>query len=88
MVFCNERGELCEGSRSNIIVQKDGLLYTPSLESGLLHGIYRQFLLGLGVIKEGRLSLKDLQEAEAVYAINSLRGLIKCDMRLDTKQEQ
>lgn len=88
VVFCNERGELCEGSRSNIIVQKDGLLYTPSLESGLLHGIYRQFLLGLGVIKEGRLSLKDLQEAEAVYAINSLRGLIKCDMRLDTKQEQ
>ncbi len=91
VVFCNERGELCEGSRSNIIVQKEGLLYTPSLESGLLNGIYRQFLLRLGVIKEGRLSLKDLQEAQAVYAINSLRGLVKCDLDLgfdlELKQE-
>ncbi|HJE65868.1 MAG TPA: aminotransferase class IV [Campylobacter avium] len=53
VAFCNERGELCEGSRSNIIVQKDSVLYTPSLESGLLNGIYRQFLFKLGVLKEG-----------------------------------
>ncbi|CAM2812994.1 bifunctional anthranilate synthase component I family protein/class IV aminotransferase [Helicobacter burdigaliensis] len=75
VVFFNELGELCEGTRTNILIQKQGEFYTPSLECGLLNGIYREFLLNLGLIKEAKISKKDLQEASKIYAFNSVRGL-------------
>lgn len=47
-IFFNEKGELTEGARSNIILQVDGKLYTPPVECGLLKGILRQKLLKQG----------------------------------------
>lgn len=41
-IFFNEKGELTEGARSNIILQINGKLYTPPVKCGLLNGIYRQ----------------------------------------------
>ena len=37
-MFCNERGELTEGARSNIFVERDGVLLTPPLSAGVLDG--------------------------------------------------
>lgn len=74
VAFCNERGELCEGSRSNIVLQQGGRFYTPPLSSGLLGGVYRQFLLQKGAIEERVLYARDLESASAIYCINSVRG--------------
>jgi para-aminobenzoate synthetase/4-amino-4-deoxychorismate lyase len=74
VVFCNERGELAEGARSNIFVKRDGLLLTPSLAAGLLPGILRAELLGQGRAREAVLTPDDLDGE--VYFGNSLRGLI------------
>ena len=70
------------GSRTllDLIVQKDGLFYTPSLECGLLNGLLRQFLLRLGRVKESVLYKKDLLKAQKIYAINSVRGLVELDL--------
>ena len=68
------RGELCEGSRSNIVLRQGGRFYTPPLSSGLLNGVYRQFLLQKGAIQERVLYAKDLENASAIYCINSVRG--------------
>lgn len=76
----DEKKRLLEGSRSNLILQKDGLFYTPSLECGLLNGLLRQFLLRLGRVKEGVLYKKDLLKAQKIYAINSVRGLVELDL--------
>ncbi|MBK1971078.1 chorismate-binding protein [Campylobacter sp. TTU_617] len=77
IAFFNEKNELCEASRSNIIIKKEQIFYTPALESGLLDGIYRRFLLNLKIIKEKKLFKKDLLEADAIYCMNSVRGLKK-----------
>lgn len=77
IAFFNEKEELCEGSRSNIIIKKDGVFYTPTLQSGLLNGIYRQFLLDLSLIREKTLFKQDLLSADEIYCINSVRGLTK-----------
>jgi branched-subunit amino acid aminotransferase/4-amino-4-deoxychorismate lyase len=74
VVFCNERGELAEGARSNIFVKRDGLLLTPSLAAGLLPGILRAELLEQGRAREAVLTPDDLDGE--VYFGNSLRGLI------------
>ena len=44
-IFCNTRGEVCEGARSNVYVERDGVLLTPPVSSGLLPGVMRRHLL-------------------------------------------
>ena len=38
LVFLNERGEVAEGARSNVFVERDGVLLTPPLLSGSSFG--------------------------------------------------
>ena len=40
-LLANTRGELCEGTASNVFVVTDGVLRTPPLDSGCLAGITR-----------------------------------------------
>jgi branched-chain amino acid aminotransferase len=44
-VLANTRGELCEGTTSNVLVEHDEGLATPPLSSGCLGGVTRQLLL-------------------------------------------
>ncbi|WP_096025692.1 bifunctional chorismate-binding protein/class IV aminotransferase [Campylobacter lanienae] len=78
--YLNERDELCEGSRSNIVLNIGGELLTPKLDCGLLAGTLRERLLKFGEIKEAILGLDDLKNASEIYAINSLRGAIKVEL--------
>ena len=41
MLFCNERGELTEGGRSNVFVKIKDRYWTPPVSSGLLPGVMR-----------------------------------------------
>ncbi len=74
-IFFNEKGELTEGSRSNVLIQQGGKLYTPPLECGLLSGIYRQKMLDEGACEEKILYLDDVLQAEKIYCVNSVRGI-------------
>ncbi|QQR39074.1 aminodeoxychorismate synthase component I [Devosia rhizoryzae] len=76
LVFTNERGELTEGSFTNLFVELDGQLTTPPLSSGLLPGTLRAELIARGEVVERVLTLADLGHAEAIYLGNSVRGLI------------
>lgn len=72
----NPRGELTECTRGNIALKIDGVWFTPPLSSGLLPGIRRQHLLSLGAMQEGLIYRADLDRAERVVFLNSLRGCI------------
>lgn len=74
-IFFNEKEELTEGTRTNIILKIGGKLYTPPVECGLLAGIFRQDMLKKGLVKEKILYKKDLLNAEKIYCANSVRGL-------------
>lgn len=76
LVFLNERGEVCEGTITNLFVQQGDTLVTPQQSSGLLPGILRAELLDTGRAVEAVLTLPDLENAEAIFCGNSLRGLI------------
>jgi para-aminobenzoate synthetase/4-amino-4-deoxychorismate lyase len=83
IIFMNERGEITEGTRNNIFVEKDGQLLTPPVECGLLDGIYRQHLLDERTdAVEIILTESVLREAEAIYICNAVRGMRK--VRLET----
>lgn len=80
VIFQNEKGELTEGSFTNIFVKINGELKTPAVESGLLPGTLRQSLIEQGKATEEILTLVDLQKAEEIYVGNSVRGLIKAKL--------
>lgn len=77
VLFENERGYLTEGSYTTLFVCKDGRLLTPALHHGLLPGTFREALLERGLACEADLTRKDLETAEAIYAGNSVRGLMR-----------
>lgn len=81
VIFCNEKGDLTEGSRTNIFLKfgDDPVLYTPPLESGLLPGTFRAALLRDGTADEACLTLDDLKRASEVYLGNSVRGLLRAE---------
>lgn len=73
-IFRNERGELTEGARSNIFIERGDVLLTPLLTAGVLPGILRAELIAQGRAREAVLTPDDLDGT--VYFGNSLRGLI------------
>lgn len=79
VVFLNERGEITEGSRSNIFVQLEGTIYTPPVTCGVLPGTFRQHLIedSPGNVGERRLTLGDLRDAEKIFLGNSVTGMVE-----------
>jgi len=78
-VFLNQRGEVAEGARSNVFVERDGVLLTPPLRSGALPGVLRASLLARGRAREAVLRPADL--ADGFWLGNALRGLIPVELR-------
>ena len=76
----NTRGELCEGTGSNVVVERDDVLVTPPLSSGCLAGVTRELLLewaaeeGLPVI-EDVVTPADLAAAPEVLLTSSTRDV-------------
>ncbi|GEM03921.1 aminodeoxychorismate synthase, component I [Halolactibacillus miurensis] len=77
----NEDNELTEFTIGNVILQINGVLYTPPVSSGCLPGIYRETLLDKGEVTEKVLTLRDLKESEKVYLTNSVRGMVEVSMK-------
>lgn len=73
-IFFNEKGELTEGARSNIILQIEGKFYTPPVSCGLLDGIYKKQMNNL---TEKILFKSDLLKAEKIFCVNSVRGMVE-----------
>lgn len=82
VLFVNENGEVTEGSYTNLFMQKEGKLLTPPVACGLLPGVLRSYLLHEHpeYMAEAILTRKDLEQAEAVYVGNSVRGLVRVEI--------
>ncbi|MFP4172664.1 MAG: aminodeoxychorismate synthase component I, partial [Candidatus Hydrogenedentota bacterium] len=76
VILWNERGELTESTMANLVCEMEGILWTPPVDAGLLAGCFRRHLLDMGVIKERTLAKDDLEQAEGIWLINSVRRWI------------
>ena len=80
-IFLNEKGEITEGSVANIFWLKDGALFTPSLECGLLSGVIRGVVIDvareIGIrIEEEHFDLDNLMSSQGAFLTNSLVGAV------------
>lgn len=74
-VMANTRGELCEGTGSNVFVVVGGRVLTPPLDSGALAGITRELVLEWTQAQEETLPLEVLRDAEEVFLTSSTRDV-------------
>ena len=79
-LFANTRGELCEGTGSNVVVVVDGVARTPALSSGCLAGITRELTLewcaAAGVeLREEVLPIGVLETCDEVFLTSSTRDV-------------
>ena len=70
----NEREEVTEFTRGNVIVELDGVRVTPATACGLLPGVLREELLARGEILEAIVLRADLKRVTGLWFVNSLRG--------------
>jgi len=80
VILYNERGEVTESAFANMVARFGDEFVTPPVECGLLAGTYRGYLIERGCIREGIISLDDLQRADAVYLVNSVRRWVPVNM--------
>ncbi|AZV59650.1 aminodeoxychorismate synthase component I [Peribacillus frigoritolerans] len=80
VLLWNEEGFITEFTNGNVVVKINGDLYTPPVESGLLVGTFRQELIRKKEIKVKNISKADLNNAEEIWFINSVRGKLKVNL--------
>ena len=78
-LMANTRGELCEGTGSNVFVAVGGRLLTPPLTSGCLAGITRELVIEwcreVMPVDEVTLPLEVLSTADEVFITSSTRNV-------------
>jgi para-aminobenzoate synthetase/4-amino-4-deoxychorismate lyase len=85
VIFENERGEITEGSISNIFIRQSDMYFTPPLHCGLLAGVFRRHFMAVhgDRVQEKVLFRRDLEQADEVYSANSVRGLVKVKLQTE-----
>ncbi|MBO9131323.1 aminodeoxychorismate lyase [Bacillus sp. 165] len=80
-IFLTKEGHVAEGIVSNVFFVKDRRLCTPSLETGILNGITREFVLCMaetyGIQSNvGLFTEDDLFTSEEVFVTNSIQEIV------------
>jgi branched-subunit amino acid aminotransferase/4-amino-4-deoxychorismate lyase len=78
-LFLNSVGELCEAATSNVFLVKQGIVATPSLDSGCLPGVTREVVMELAArcgmpVEERPVAPGELHSADEVFLTSAVRG--------------
>lgn len=89
-IFLNNDGLITEGVVSNIFWLKQHMIYTPSIDTGILNGITRQFVLAfskkLGYeLQIGHFNLEDLLSCDEAFVTNSIQEIVPLK-KIDKKE--
>lgn len=78
-IFLNTKGFVTETTKCNIFFAKDDIIYTPSIDCGLLSGITREWALNklksIYRIHEGQYNTQFLMNCNEVFLTNSVVGI-------------
>ncbi|KNF09204.1 aminotransferase, class IV [Gottschalkia purinilytica] len=81
VIFLNTKNKIAEGSVSNIFFIKNDILFTPSIECGILPGITRDKVIDIAKeldvkVNIGEFSKDELLNADEVFITNSLMDIM------------
>lgn len=83
VLMYNTRGEVTEGSITNVAFFRDGGWKTPPLGTGCLCGVVRHHLLTKQMVQEDVITKRSLVDGEPVLLFNGVQGVIRGVLRLE-----
>jgi len=80
-LFANTRGEVCEGTGSNVFYEYDGELVTPPLSSGCLAGVTRELVIEWlaeegAPVREVALPMDTLRQTSEAFITSTTRDVM------------
>lgn len=80
VLLLNEKGNIIEGTSSNLIIVSNGVLYTPSIEDGVLAGTMRMKIINSALkngikVYECSLMPQNLLAADEILLVNAMSGV-------------
>ncbi|MDP2209626.1 MAG: aminotransferase class IV [Bacteroidota bacterium] len=80
-IFIDTENHILEGTRTNVFLVKDGVVFTPSLECGILPGITRKVVFEICKelkihIEEKILNVSEIADCDEVFLTNSLAEVV------------
>lgn len=80
-LFLTQEGYVAEGVTSNVFWVKGNCVYTPSIETGILPGTTRAFIMELAgkvglAVEEGFYSKEAVESADEVFVTNAIQELV------------
>lgn len=75
-IFLNTKGKLAEGAVSNVFFIKDKKIYTPTVSSGILPGILRDYIIKTYDVLEKEIALDEVTQYDEMFLTNSLMGIM------------
>lgn len=81
-IFLTKEGFVAEGIVSNLFFRKDDCFYTPSVETGILEGITRNFIIKLikkngWRFEEGCYTVDELKQSDEMFVTNSIQEITR-----------
>ncbi len=78
-LLLNHRSTIADGSKTNIFLLADGIVYTPPLSAGCVAGVMRRHVIEKlrqddQIVREEDLSVARLQKASEVFVTNAMEG--------------
>lgn len=75
-ILPNTKGNLCEGTGTNIFLEIDGRLVTPPLSSGCLAGVTRELVLELVEVEERDVPVAALSSTREAFVTSTTRDVL------------
>ncbi|OKL36046.1 aminodeoxychorismate lyase [Domibacillus mangrovi] len=80
-IFLTKNGDVAEGVVSNIFWTQQNTLYTPALETGILDGVTRQFVMKIAQeagmnVEEGLYRPEHVYAAHEAFVTNSIQEIV------------
>lgn len=87
-IFLTKEEYVAEGITSNVFWVKNGIIYTPSENTGILLGITRQWVITMAKrmgyeVKEGCFAVSELIQAEELFLTNSIQEIVAVNKLLE-----
>lgn len=80
-IFVDNENHILEGTRTNVFLVKDGVVFTPSLNCGILPGITRKIVFEICKeqnirVEEKTLDVSEFDRCDEVFLTNSLAEVV------------
>lgn len=80
LLLVNEKGHVCEGLSSNLIVKYKGKWLSPAISEGPVEGVYLAFLQAFLPIHRCAITMDMLQQSEEVLFVNAAQGVLRIQL--------